>query len=238
MLNFIAARGWTDYNSFSSQFAFETVKTKPKNSAAIIKILQSYKGSFYSLNGINPDDFINNFPIESILEILRRYAPSKPLTFSDVFRETNTVTLESGKVLALLLKNIDERVIQDAIQDSMRELNATNATERDHDSVLEASDREHPVIVIDGVAGSFSLVVKGYKSTSSKTITSQDIIHQIIKSYNRTKPDHILLVIAKNLADGVISELVEYGKSVGKEYLIILCDPVNLARFLKARNIL
>lgn len=217
---------------------FEIAKTRPKDTTAIIKILESYKGSFFRLNSINLDDFIKNFPHESILEILRRYAISKPLTFIDVFRETDTVTIELGKSLVLRLKDIDERVIQDALQDKMRELNATNATERDHDSVLEVSDREHPVFVIDGVARSFSLVVKGYKSTSSKTITSQDIMHQIIKAYNRTKPDYILLILAKNPADGVISELVEYSKSVGKENLIIICDPVNLARFLKARNII
>ena len=59
-----------------------------------------------------------------------------------------------------------------------------------------------------------------------------------MKAYNRTKPDYVLLVVAMNLADSVTDELVEYGKSTGNPNLIVICDPVDLARFLKARGIL
>jgi hypothetical protein len=36
----------------------------------------------------------------------------------------------------------------------------------------------------------------------------------------------------------IISELTEYGKSVGNENLVVLCDPVDLSRFLKAHKII
>jgi hypothetical protein len=79
-------------------------------------------------------------------------------------------------------------------------------------------------------------VVKGYDSVGGKTINWEKIAHQVLKAYNRTKPDHILLVLAKNPADTVISESTEYGKSVGNIALIVMCDPLTLARFLKARS--
>jgi hypothetical protein len=81
-------------------------------------------------------------------------------------------------------------------------------------------------------------VVKGYDSIAGKTINWEKIAHQVLKAYNRTKPDHVLLVMAKNPADTVISEFTEYGKSVGNVGLVVLCDPLTLARFLKARNVI
>jgi hypothetical protein len=59
-----------------------------------------------------------------------------------------------------------------------------------------------------------------------------------MKAYNRTHPQHVLVVLARNLADSVTSDLTEYGKSVGNENLVVLCDPVDLSRFLKARKII
>ena len=84
----------------------------------------------------------------------------------------------------------------------------------------------------------FAAVVKGYKSIRGKSVTWEDIAHQIVKAYNRTNPDHILLVLAKNPSDSLISEFIQYGKSIGKPNLVILCEPVCLAMFLKARHIL
>ncbi len=80
-------------------------------------------------------------------------------------------------------------------------------------------------------------MVKGSKSLSG-SITWEKIAYQVLKVYNRTKPQHVIIVLARNLADSVTSELVMYGKTVGNENLAVLCDPVDLSRFLKARKII
>jgi len=198
--------------------------------------LDSYRGSFFKENGITTKQFVDNIPFEQILNVIEQKSEVEPLTFNDVFEEVKNIDVDLGKSLVSKLKDVEERIIQDTIQDSLRELNATNQTERSHDSVLEVADREHFSLILDGDVKSFGLVVKGYKSIKTKTVTYQSIIHQITRVYNRTKPDYILVVLAKNPEDSLISELVEYGKSVGNEYLVVLCDPVNLARFLKARH--
>jgi len=238
VLNFVLARGWTDYDNFSSKLASTIVKQKPRNRVELVKILESTENTFFKLNGLNRKKFIENFPTDQILNIISKKGTPESLTFKDIFEEVDRISVTVGKSLLLKLREIDERVIQDAIQDSLRELNATNTVERSHDSVLEVADREHFSLLVNGVSKSFALVVKGYKSINMKTITAKGIMHQITRAYNRTYPDYLLLVLAKNPSDSLVSELVQYGKSVGNEHLVILCDPVDLTRFLKSRNII
>jgi len=159
------------------------------------------------------------------------------LTFIDVFDETSKVEIKEGRSLLGKLEGLDERIIQNALRDSLREKNATNAVEREHDSSIEVADLEHFFLKIVGRWRSFAVVVKGYDSVAGKTINWEKIAHQVLKAYNRTKPYYILLVLAKNPADTVISEATEYGKSIGNVGLVVLCDPVTLCRFLRARAV-
>ncbi len=76
-----------------------------------------------------------------------------------------------------------------------------------------------------------------WRAISKTNIIFQDIAHQILKA-NETHPDHILLVVAKPLVDGVVSKIVEYGKDCGNRNLVIIMDSVNLARFLRFRKII
>jgi hypothetical protein len=185
---------------------------------------------------LEKEHFITSLPVEEILEAIQSNAPLRPLTFTDIFDETKNVTIAEAKRRVGELRTLDERIIQDAIRDSLREKNATNQTERKHDSPLEVADHEHFSLRVKGADLSFAGVVKGYKSVGGATITWQDIVHQVVKAFNRTRPNYILLVLAKNPADSVVSEATEYGRSVGNIGLIVICDPLNLARFLKARN--
>jgi len=238
ILNFVQRCGWIDYDDFSLKLAKEISSLRPRNPAELNEIISGFRTSFFALNKVSRKTFFDNFPASDVLETILKERVVEPLIFHDVFKETTTVSVEEGKSLVGLLQHIEERTIQDALQDSLRDLNATNQTERKHDSVLEVSDREHPSLVINGITRSFSLVVKGYNSVSGKTVTLKDVMHQIIRAYNRTQPDYILLVLAKYPEDSLISEYVQYGKSINNEYLVILCDPVNLARFLRARKII
>jgi hypothetical protein len=190
------------------------------------------------LNRIKKSEFVEIFPIDEILHLLDKYVEISPIAFLDVFPETNNVSVDEGRKSISCLASVKERTIQDALVDSLREKNATNCVGRTKDSVLEVADLEHFSLEIKGIPRTFAVVAKGYNSVGGKTITWGNIAHQITKAYNRTTPDHILIVMAKNPADSVTSELVQYSITVGNENLVIIADPLTLARFLKARNMI
>jgi len=188
------------------------------------------------LNKITKNQLVEILPIDEILSLFGKYTEMSPITFSDVFSETNNVSIDEGKKLVSNLANIPEHTIQEALLDSLREKNATNCRGRTRDTVLEVADLEHFSLDVKNTPRTFAVVAKGYNSVKGKTITWEDIAHQVTKAYNRTNPDHILIVLAKNPADSVVSELVQYGKSVGNENLAVIADPLTVARFLGARN--
>lgn len=200
--------------------------------------MKGFKTPFFELNHVEREVFARALPNTEILAAVRKYSTLKPLTFIDVFEETSKVKIAEGRSLLGRLEGLDERIIQNALRDSLREKNATNAVEREHDSSIEVADLEHFFLTIEGKWRSFAVVVKGYDSVAGKTINWEKIAHQVLKAYHRTRPNYILLVLAKNPADTVISESTEYGKSVGNISLVVLCDPLTLARFLKARSII
>lgn len=239
ILNFVLARGWTDYDNFSSKLAFRIARARPRSTSELIDTVKAFSSPFFKLNDVDREKFAENFPTQEILAALDKYAEIGPITFLDIFTEANNVSIDEGKKLVSKLEDIFERVIQNTIRDSLREKNATNPYERKHDSALEpGADHEHFSLEVKGILRTFAGIVKGYKSVKGKTVIWEDVAHQITKAYNRTNPDHILLVLAKNPADSVASELIQYGKSVGNPDLVVICDPVNLVRFLKARGVI
>lgn len=237
VLNPILSRGWKDYDSFSSKLTRHIIKSNPHSRKELITAIKSFESPFFGLNKINADVIIGVVPLDEILDLLSDYREVVPLTFSDIFQETLSVTIAEGKKTIANLAVLPEDKIQETLVDSLREKNATNCRGRAKDTSLEVADLEHFSVNISGKATTFSSVVKGFKSVSGKTATWEDIAHQVTKAY-RTRPDHILVVLAKNPADSVISELVQYGVSINKPNLVVLCDPLELSRFLKARGII
>lgn len=238
ILNFVLSRGWTDYDNFSSNLTKQILRINPSSEKDIRKILRKTKGAFFRLNDIDKDRFIEAFPSKEIIRVFQEQIPTTPLTFVDVFQETTVISISEGRRLVSLLEKLPERTIQDALLDSLREKNATNPHERQRDTVLEIADLEHFVLSVKNRHPSFACVVKGYKSISRKTVTWKDISHQITKAYQGTFPDYLLVVLAKDPADGLITRLTNYAKSVGNPNLIVMCDPVNLVRFLRARKVI
>jgi hypothetical protein len=237
LLNFVLARGWTNYDNFSTNLARRIISSKSRTVSGIVKAIDAFHSPFFRLNGISKKRFIENFPVQELVEILGNTEVS-PITFLDVFPETSRIDMAEGKKSVSKL-NIEESVIQNAIRDSLREKNATNAIERGHDSVLEVADHEHFSLDVKGSHRSFAGVVKGYRSLGgAKTVNWEKIAHQVVRAHNRTHPDHVLLVLAKAPADSVISELQQYADSIDKPTLMVLCDPVTLGRFLRARGII
>jgi hypothetical protein len=238
VLNIILPRGWVDYDNFSSSLAFYIIKAKPKSRNELIEAITSFQHPFFKLNCINKNTLIEIFPTNEALQLFKKNLQIDSITFLDVFTETARINLSEGEKLVATLRNIPEHEIQQALVNSLRDKNATNCVGRNKDTVLEVGDLEHFLLEIKSIPRTFGVVVKGHNSVSGKTITWKDIAHQINRIYNRTNPDHILVILAKNLTDSVVSELVQYSKSIGNENLVILADPLTLARFLRARNLI
>jgi hypothetical protein len=187
---------------------------------------------------LRKSEFIEIFTTDQILRLLNSYVEIEPITFLDIFIEANKVSISDGKKSLSHLRDLPERKIQETLVKSLREKNATNCVDRARDTVLEVADLEHFSLKVKGTWRTFAAVAKGYNSVSGKTVTWEDIAHQVTKAYGRTTPNYIIIALAKNPADSVISELVQYSKSVGKENLFVIADPLSVTRFLKARNII
>ncbi len=116
------------------------------------------------------------------------------LSFLDIFTETQNVSPHDAKSFMDLLEDLPERKIQDTLVDSLREKNATNCRNREADTVLEVADLEHFSLKVKCRQSTFAAVVKARKGKKAK-INFETISHQIVRAYNRTSPDYILLVV-------------------------------------------
>jgi len=257
ILEYILSSNWKDYRNFVRTLTEHLFDQKSTERKTLASQILKFSHPFYAFNKVTKEEFVCGFPMDAILHRFRHMPANeiriqkvsffveslKPkrrsrVSVDETFPEINAVDIPTGKLLAETSLNIYERVIQNALRDYLREKNATNITERKKDGSLEIADIEHFSLSVSGKDLSFSVVVKGYRSVGNKpNITFEDIAHQIVKA-NETHPDHILLVVAKPLADGVITKIVEYGKDCGNEKLVLIMDAVNLARFLRCRKII
>ena len=256
ILDFILSNCWKDYNGFARQLTERILDVKSIEKEIIEKEILSLSHPFYSFNGVSKKAFLKRLPFDLVINRLKKmpenkevvqvevsitHAYPKPtvksrVSIDEVFPEINTIDIATAKVLAESSLDIYERVIQDTLRDYLRVKNATNIGERKKDGSLEVADIEHFTLRINGKIKSFSVVAKGFRSIGKRpNIIFEDIAHQILKA-NETNPDHILLIVAKPLADGVTTKIVEYGKNCGNENFVVIMDAVNLARFLRVRK--
>jgi len=257
LLEYILSNKWEDYEDFARELSERIIGKSPKTEKDLLQCVKSFSHPFYCFNEVDKNRFVNRLPLKKIIKRLSNLPIQEkltqppeivvisekpkielpPFTPSQILPEIETVTIAEAKQLIAKI-NLPERIIQDELRDALREKGATNITERKSDTSLEVADLEDFSLKIGRKWYSFTSVVKGYNSLPKKLVRWEDIAHQVTKAYQGTKPDYILLVLAKDLVDGVISQFVEYGKTVGKRNLIILIEPINLARFLHARKIL
>ncbi len=255
VLEYILSNYWKDYQSFARNVSERILKARPTEKMSLNKILTWLSHPFFSFNGISKKTFIDQFPTEAIIHRMKnmpkpttvkqeiivvspqqRKKERREVTFDQIFPEISQVDLNTAKSLINSL-DIPERVIQDALRDALREKRATNMIERKSDSSLEVADLEDFTLNVKGRSCSFTAVVKGYRSIKNSKVSFEGVAHQIIKA-NDTNPDHILLILAKPLKDGIITRLVKYGKDCGNRNLVILIDQINLARFLRVRGVI
>ena len=165
------------------------------------KKVENFRHPFFSFNDLSKKHFLGRFPVQKILRRLKNISkhespieiqirtiiPKKskksPISFSDIFPEINK--LDIGYAQSLIPKlDIEERDVQNAIRDALREKGAINITPRSADTPLEIADIEHFSLKVNGQWSSFVCVVKGYRSVKKK-VTFENISHQIMKVYGR-----------------------------------------------------
>jgi len=240
ILEYIINHKWGDYENYGQNISKKILDSNPRNIDKLKDILEKYKTNFFEFNEIPKHIFLKYFPYETILKILSEIQYTNEelpaLKLEDIFSEIKDVNYKEAEKLTNLL-DIPERQIQDLLRISLREKGATNMVQRKSDTSLEIADLEDFTLKIKGKDYSFTSVVKGYRSLKKKTATLAELMHQVVKA-NITNPDYILLVLAKPPVDGVISYLTRYGKDIGNRNLIILVDPVELARFLRCKKVI
>lgn len=254
VLEYTLSNQWRDYEGFARELSEKILVKSPVTEDGLIDCIKKFSHPFYSFNSVKTIEFIKKFPTQRMLKklsnitqeqvteatkspinyIIKNKLPT--LTGLQIFPELSKVSIDEATQLIAKL-NIPERVIQDTLRTALREKGATNIVERKSDTSLEVADLEDFSLKVNQIWYSFVSVVKGYDSLRKLHVRWEDIAHQITKAYQGTQPDYILLVLAKDPVDGLITQLVNYGKSVGKRDLIVLMDTVDLARFLYVRGI-
>jgi len=197
------------------------------------------KTGFFLENKVSRQSFCTKF-VKELGPYLREIGLSTTLgsiSIEALFPELRHVSPREADVLISKL-DIAERVVQDTLRTALREKGATNMVPRKSDTVLEIADLEDFTLKLKGRDTTFTAVVKGYRSVKGQTVTLEDVAHQVMKAFNGTYPDYILLVLAKSPVDGLITNMVRFGESVGNRNLVVLVDPANLARLLRVRQVI
>lgn len=258
ILEYILSNYWQDYKNFARKLSEKILKEQSTDKHKLEEVIKKFSHPFFVFNdNVTKKRFVDSFPFEEIINRLQNMPKQQPLqkdlvtvyaketkkkksniTFEEIFPEVKKVDFSIAKTLVDEL-DIEERKIQNALRDALREKGATNMIERESDSPLEIADIEPFALKIMGQSTFFAIVVKGFRSIKGKAkrVSFEAIAHQVQKAY-LSKPDHIILVSAKPFKDTVITYLVEFGKNMGNKNLVIIVDPVNLARFLRARNVI
>jgi len=255
VLEYILSNGWKDYEGFARKLSETILRRRPKTEQDLIQCIGRFTHPFYSFIGVSKKEFLKRFPVQQVIQRLSNMPkqpktqetvvviapPPKPkpshITFAQIFPEIEKMSIEEAKQLLGKL-DMPERVIQNALRTALREKGATNIAERKSDTSLEVADLEDFSLKIGRQWYSFVSVVKGYDSLRKPRVRWEDVAHQVTKAYQGTQPNHVLLILAKNPVDGLITQLVSYGKTVGNRHLVILVEPIDLARFLHARQLI
>ena len=252
ILSCIQSNDWKDYQDFAGVLTEKILKKKNSDRSILEKTIIGFSHPFFTFNEISKRGFADRFPYDQVIHRMKNIpeSPQIPvkvtihqarkrlskITFEDIFPEIRRVDLETAKSLVGSL-DIKERVIQDALRDALRQKGATNMVERKSDSSLEIADLEDFVLNVGRRSHSFTAVVKGYRSIKGLKVSFEAIDHQIMKA-NATKPDYILLILAKDPKDTVVTHVTNYGRDCGNRNLVEVVDPISLARFLRTKGVI
>src|SRR5437879_8051705 len=237
VLNHIYSHDWTNYDDFADKFVDGVAGQLEKGVFDLEKVLLGYSPTFFSLNSITKEKFLSEELSTKIKDAWKRsIATSLPIVrFADLFPEIASISDQDVRPSVASL-DVPEDKIQQVLRDALREMGASPIPSRGKDSALEIADLEHFYLTLRGVPRTFSAVVKVFRSLSK--LNWESISHQITKAYQSTTPDYVLLLSAREPVDGVITQMSNYGKSVGNKNLVVFVPPLDLAKFLRWRKII
>lgn len=242
VFDFLNRHHWKDNDDFSLRVVDRLLQDIVSGYVPYSSVLRATKTKtrFFLENRTSRKKFCSSF-IKDLGPYLKQIGVATnlgALSIQDIFPEIRKISPIKTEEILPKLESLEERKIQDTLRLALREKGATNMVLRKSDSALEVCDLEDFTLKIHGRDVAFTSVVKGYKSVNHSKIGLGDVAHQIMKAYDGTFPDYIILVLAKALVDGVITNLIRYGESVGNRNLIVLADQIDLARFLMANNVI
>lgn len=239
ILRIMRENGFEDKDDFASRLAelFVDSISLPDRQTVFLKRATKVTTNFFKANKAKKIDFLNLVFTKLSKKSIRPpsdTAINPPLFFAGIFPEIKKIKQVSDVEQKLKIK---EDVIQNALRDALRDKGASPITQRGKDSSIEVADLEHFSMKIKDTVYSFAVVVKGYNSISGKRVSWEDVSHQIMKA-NRTNPNYILFLTAKEPKDSVISEMQTYGNQVNKPNLVVFVTPLEIAKLLVWRRIL
>lgn len=241
VLKLLSRHGWNDTDDFSIRLVDKIIPNILESNIRFADVWSAskVKTSFFQANHVSRMLFVSNFikELSPYLKEIGTNTTPEVLSFEDLLGfAPNLSPSQAEKIVHLL--DIRERVIQDELRNALREAGAMRISQRKNDSSLEIADIEDFTIEKGSRLLHLTVVVKGYRSVPGKTVTFEDVSHQIMKAFNGTFPDFILLILAKPAADALVTNMVRYGESVGNKNLVIVVDPVQLAQFLRTRKMI
>lgn len=243
MWDFLNTNKWKDMDDFSlnlSSRLYDMLLELSLSLEDLLRILDKIRTSFFRINKISKKQFANLLlsDIGKQLETIVAEAPVKiSPTMSGIFPKMNSIKNSHAKKCIVAIQG-GEKFLQDSLRSILREEGASPMPQRERDTAQEVADIELFKTKLKDRMLRFAVVVKGFKSVSGKTLAWKDVAHQVMRAYQRGKPDHILLASAKEPADGLVTSLEEYAQSVGKPSLVIFIPPLDLAKILLAYNYL
>lgn len=235
--DFLNTNKWKDTDDFSLDFSdkiYDTLLQSCLSSENLLKILSNLRTIFFRVNKISKKQFADLLLSDIGRQLKTIAAEARAEIYiepKEIFPKMNTIEEVHAKKCVEMIKG-EEKFLQDSLRSILREEGASPIPQRERDTAQEVADIEFFKIKLGNRKLRFAVVVKGFKSVSGKTLTWKDIAHQVMRAYQRGKPDHVILASAKEPTDGLITSLEEYAQSIDRPGLVIFIPPVDLTKIL------
>jgi hypothetical protein len=237
--DFLNSNKWKDVDDFSLNFSdglYETLLESELSLGNLSKILEKTKTTFFQLNKISKKQFANTLLSDigrKLIKIAGESCASVTISQYEIFPKMKSVSDSKAKKH---LKDMQgtEKFLQDSLRRILREEGGTPIPQRKEDTAQEVADIEIFKTRLRNRMFRFAIVVKGYKSVSGKTLTWKDVAHQVMRAYQRGRPDHVILASGKDPVDGLITNLEEYAQSTKRPNLVIFIPPLDFTKILLA----
>jgi len=235
IMNLFHKNDWDDIDDFSVKLTSRMMSDQATSKPKIRKSIDSIRTNFFTVNTVSKEDVAQAL-FKTLGDDLPSYVytASDRLMVKDIFPEIIKVTDEVAESRLNDFQK-DERTLQDNLRRVFRKKHVSLA-KRTHDSSREVGDIEKFTMNLKGRKLTFTVVVKGHKSTKKSKLTWEDIAHQITKA-RRANPDHILVVSAKEPVDELVTSIEEYNKDISRQGCVIFIPPVDMTRIFVANGI-